>query len=391
MQQKTSIVFIIVTTMMGVLTLLPSDIYLPALPILQNYFHTSASMAALTLSVFFLGAGISQIIAGPIVDRFDNKLISLVGLIIFILSSLMCIIANSIELLIVYRFIQAFSAGFVVVVSRALVVKLCNKEEALRVFLIMSPIIAISPGIAPIIGGYTANHFGWKASFVFITIFGLILIYLSSQYLSKTTSNYSNFNMTNIFHTYIKLFSNKKFNIYLLLRTGIDASYFGYITASPFIFYSLGYSALQIGNFYLLVALSYIIMTYICGKITKKIGLDATIFIGMLISLLGIFLLAVIDILGFNSAILIIIAASIMTAGYGFAGPLAWSEAMAQFPDDSGITSSLIGFMPLVGSAIVASFINIIANNSASRLAIGLFILLFIPMLVHYKFILCKD
>lgn len=391
LEQRTSMLFIIITTMMGVLTLLPSDIYLPALPMLQHDFGTTASGAGLTLSAFFFGAGLSQIIAGPIIDGFDNKKISIVSLVIFTGVSLLSIFAKSIYILIFYRFIQAFSAGFIVVISRALVVKLCNKEETLRIFLIMSPIIAISPGVAPIIGGYTAKYFGWRASFVFITIFGLLLIYLSSKYISKTTPKISGIHPTQIIKTYLKLFGNLKFMIYLFVRTGIDASYFAYITASPFIFYNLGYTASQIGNFYLLIAISYIIMTYVCKKYIGKLSMDLLILIGLGISMMGILMLAIIGYIGTQSAALIIIAAAIMTAGYGFSGPLSWSEAMTQFSDDAGSTSSLIGFLPLAASAIVAAFINSITHNSPIRLAGVLFIILFIPAYAHYKLIYNKN
>lgn len=388
LQKYNSVLFIVITTMMGVLTLLPSDIYLPALPMLQHDFAITASVAGLTLSIFFLGAGLSQIIAGPIVDGFDNKKISLIALVIFTVVSLLSVIASSISLLLLYRFIQAFSAGFVVVISRTLVVKLSSKEEALRIFLIMSPIIAISPGVAPIIGGYTAKYFGWRASFVFITLFGMLLTYLCAKYIPKTISNVNNIHPRQIIKTYIKLLSNKKFMIYLLVRTGIDSSYFGYITASPFIFYNLGYTAAQIGNFYLLIAVSYILMTYICKKYIGKLSIDLLIQIGLGISLAGIFMLACIGYAEIKSAVLIIIAAAIMTAGYGFAGPLSWSEAMAQGSDnDAGSTSSLIGFLPLAASAVAATLINSVSHNSPIRLSMALFVILIVPAIMHYAWI----
>jgi DHA1 family bicyclomycin/chloramphenicol resistance-like MFS transporter len=152
--------------MMGILTLLPSDIYIPAMPLMQADFNTTTSHVQLTMSFFFLGAGISQILAGPVIDGFNNKKISLISLCIFFIASITCIFAPSLDILIFCRFLQAFSAGFAVVISRAAVIKTCSREDATRIFLIMSPIIAVSPGVAPIIGGYLAKFFGWKASFI---------------------------------------------------------------------------------------------------------------------------------------------------------------------------------------------------------------------------------
>ncbi len=109
---KTSWLFICIVTMMGILTLLPSDIYIPALPMMKEDFATSIENIQLTLSFFFLGAGISQLLAGPIIDCFNNKTTVLIALFTFLF-------ASSIEALIACRFVQAFSAAFVVVASRA--------------------------------------------------------------------------------------------------------------------------------------------------------------------------------------------------------------------------------------------------------------------------------
>lgn len=378
-------IFVAIVTMMATLTLLPSDIYVAAMPAIRAFFNTTVGNVQLTMSAFLLGAAISQVVAGPLVDRFNYKIVSVISLSVFTAISVLSIFAPAIELLIGYRFVQALASGFAVVASRAIVVKTSSRQESTRIFLIMSPILAISPGIAPILGGYLTWWFGWQASFVFISCFGSVLIAGVAWLLPGPASGErgNSIHPNNIVATYVRVFGNIDFDAYLFLRSMIDASYFAYITASPFIFSAMGYPVDRIGLFYILIAASYILVAYLCARLTTPANTDRLIAIGLGISIAGTLSLYILAAFHVHSVYAIIVPAAVMTGGYGFSGPLSWTEAMNEFPDDAGYASSLIGFFPLAAAAAAAAFVNKATRGNVAYLAWFLMTLLAIGFAVQ--------
>ncbi|HVV69179.1 MAG TPA: multidrug effflux MFS transporter [Patescibacteria group bacterium] len=389
-----SAIFITLSIAMGMLCLLPSDIYLPALPLIQQYFDSSTSLIQMTLSVFLLGTAASQFLIGPFVDFYNLKAIGIVSVTIFLIATLICAITTSIEVMIIARFFQACGAGFAAVISRAAVTKNYDSQKAAHVYLIMSPILAVSPAIAPVIGGNLSKFLGWRSVFIFIFILGiLILIGIWKFFAVKQTSSPAKEDLHpfKIIKNYLDILRNKCFSGYLLTRCAVDASYFAYITASPFIFHTLGYSTIQIGNFYIIPIISFVGAAYLTKRLMDKYSKDLLMLIGLLISIFGGIVLYLIGITHYYYALQIILPAAIMTAGYGFTGSLSWTEAMAQFPaSQSGSVSSLIGFFPLIAASLAAALVNILTHGSVSRLAIFMVILLSLATLILLKVIRFK-
>lgn len=382
---KQTPMFIAIVTMMATLTLLPSDIYVAAMPSMESFFATTIRDVQLTMSAFLLGAAISQVVAGPLVDRFNYKVVSVAALGVFTLMSALCVVSPTIDLLIGYRFVQALAAGFAVVASRAIVVKTSTRDESTRIFLIMSPILAISPGVAPILGGYLAHWFSWQASFAFITLFGVFLVAGVAVKLPNPGAQADGHSIhpKNIAATYLRIFGNPNFSVYLFLRSMIDASYFAYITASPFIFAGMGYSVDRIGLFYVLIAASYILVAHACKRLVTPTNADRLIAVGLWISVIGTLMLYVLAAFHINNVYAVIIPAAVMTGGYGFSGPLSWTEALNEFPNDAGYASSLIGFCPLAAAALAAAFVNSATRGNVGYLAIFLMALLAIGIVAH--------
>lgn len=377
---NTSLIFVILITLMAMLSLLPSDMYLPALPAIQQNLSTTISSIQMTLSSFFLGAAVSQIIIGPLADRFGLRFIGILSIILFTIASFFCAISSTIEQLIILRFLQASGAGFAAVVARAAITKNYDANKAAHVFLIMSPVLAVSPAVAPIIGGLLARFFGWRSIFLFITLLAILILVLSLKYLFVRQDNLhhdSSIHPISILKNYWVILKNRRFSSYLATRCGVDAAYFGYITASPFIFHQMGFSTLQIGNFYIALIITFVATAYLTKSIMDTFSKDHLMIFGLGISITGGILLLLIGLTHYHYASEIIIPASIMTAGYGFTGSLSWSEAMAQIPvNQAGSASSLIGFFPLVAAALSAALVNILTHGSVAILAFFMLLLL---------------
>jgi MFS transporter, DHA1 family, multidrug resistance protein len=155
---------------------LSTDLYLPSLPSFTGVFHTDVARVQLTLSVFLLGFAVSQLIYGPLSDRFGRVPMLLGGLTIYLVASWACVFSTSIEALIVARFFQALGGCCGPVLGRAIVRDVYGTEQAARVLAYIGSATALAPAIGPILGGYLHVWFGWKASFYTLATIGALLL-----------------------------------------------------------------------------------------------------------------------------------------------------------------------------------------------------------------------
>jgi len=164
------------------------DIYLPALPEMVRVFGTDVSSAQLTLSVFAGTVGLAQLIYGPLSDRFGRRPVLLGAVALYTLGSLLCLTAQSIDMLIGLRVIQALGACVGPVVARAIVRDLFVREHAARMMAVLAAVVSIAPAVAPILGGWLLA-FGWRADFVVMVLFGIGVLAASWIILGETNKN----------------------------------------------------------------------------------------------------------------------------------------------------------------------------------------------------------
>ena len=153
------------------------DMYLPGFPAIAKSLHTSAAQVSLSLSSFFIGISFGQLLYGPLLDRFGRKKPLYFGLIVYILTSIGCFFATSIETLIVLRFIQAIGSCAAGVASMAMVRDIFPVKDNAKVFALLILILGVSPMIAPTVGGYITAVFGWQLIFLILaSIAALVLL-----------------------------------------------------------------------------------------------------------------------------------------------------------------------------------------------------------------------
>ena len=146
------------------------DMYLPAFPTIAKGLNTSIEKVTLSLSSFFIGISIGQLIYGPLLERYGRKIPLYFGLGLYAISAFACATAVSVEMLILFRFFQALGGCVGVVASRAMVRDLFDVKDNAKVFSTLMLVIAVSPIIAPTLGGFITGYFGWRYIFV---MFGL--------------------------------------------------------------------------------------------------------------------------------------------------------------------------------------------------------------------------
>ena len=162
------------------------NIYLPALPVLRQHFATDVANVQLTVSVALLAFSVGLLAHGPLSDRFGRRPIVLIGLTIFNLGSLLCLVAPTLEWLIAGRAIQALGTSAGMIVSRAIVNDLYPREKMARMIAWLTMVTVIAPMLAPWVGGKLMVVAGWRSVFVLLTVAGILILWAAWRWLPET-------------------------------------------------------------------------------------------------------------------------------------------------------------------------------------------------------------
>jgi len=177
-----SLVFLLIP--MVLFSALAMDIYVPAVPALPALLKTNADLVQLTLSCFIFGIGVGQVIAGPLSDSFGRRCVGLMSLSIFVLASWGCALSQNIAQLIIARLVEALGACGCTVVALAMVRDAFPEKNQPKIYSYLAGSISVAPILGPIIGGYLLLWFtNWRVMFLFLGLFGFIMLLLQYIYL----------------------------------------------------------------------------------------------------------------------------------------------------------------------------------------------------------------
>jgi DHA1 family bicyclomycin/chloramphenicol resistance-like MFS transporter len=178
--------FLVLVTSLVAMGVASMALYVPSLPAIQAEFGVLPSDTQLTLTLFFLGFSGGQLLFGPLSDRFGRRPVLLVGLSLYMVISLSCAFATSIEVLQVGRFLQGFVACVGPVVGRAVVRDAFSGKAAAAAFSVLGTALAVVPAVAPILGGQIQTHIGWRSSFYLLAALSLILLIVCAYRLTES-------------------------------------------------------------------------------------------------------------------------------------------------------------------------------------------------------------
>ncbi|WP_458694652.1 MFS transporter [Wolbachia endosymbiont of Atemnus politus] len=221
-----------------------TDLYSVALPSIADHFKVEGSVVQLTISLNLVGLAISGLIYGPLSDHYGRRPIMLIGMTIFTLASVMCYVADNIMLLILIRFIQGIGAGVAGVVGYAAIRDMYSGSEYSRAISKLNMVVALSPGIAPVIGSYIiSSGYNWKFLFFIISLAAIVmLIFIYFKLRETLTINKNEVSitgvLTNIPKQYISIFRNYRFLGFSALHGLTFMWHWAYIANYPFIFES---------------------------------------------------------------------------------------------------------------------------------------------------------
>lgn len=354
---------------------LSTDMYLPSLPAIGLSLGADTAQVQLTLSMFLLGFAAGQIFYGPFSDKYGRKPLLLGGLGLFIMASLLCMIAPSIELLVAARFLQALGAAGPIVLARAVVRDLYEGPKAARELALMGTIMGLVPAAAPILGGYVQRLLGWPAHFAIAAICGIIGGIVISRKLPETakTRNPAPISLPGILRGFVALTANKGFVAYLAMMALAYGGLFAYISGSSFVLQGVYHlSEVSFGLAFAIGVIGYIGGTLTAQRLVPRVGIDRTILVGVICLAAGGLVMLALVLIGTGHPAEIVLPMTLYLFGVGLVMPQAMAGALMPFPDRAGSASSFCGFMQMLGGAVIGAAVGHALGASALPLPIAI-------------------
>ncbi|MBQ7529819.1 Bcr/CflA family efflux MFS transporter [bacterium] len=213
-----------------------TDMFLPTLPSMSDYFHASTSMVQLSLTFSMLGLALGQLVFGPLSGKFGRRPPLIYSMLIFIFSTIGCILSPVIEIFLFFRFLQGIAGAGGVVISRSVAVDKFSTEELTAALSIIGGINGIAPVVAPIIGGFCTDSIGWRGIFLILLILGCLILFMCLNFReSLTEDKRAQDNLWNVFKLFKEVLDNKIYLFYVLQMALSQGILFGNIASSPFI------------------------------------------------------------------------------------------------------------------------------------------------------------
>lgn len=344
---------ILLTTLVA-LGPLSTDLYLPALPTLTQIFATDVARVQLTLSVFLAGFAVAQLFYGPLSDRYGRRPAMLVGLVVYLLSSVACMLAPSIDTLIAARFFQALGACAGPVLGRAIVRDVYGPVQAARVLAYISGAMAIAPMIGPFFGGWLTVWFGWRANFAALALFSAVQTVVIFAMLRESNAHRdpTATQPRRILENFRALLAARRYLGYLLCVSFSYAALFSFISGSSFVLIQLhGLSPQWFGASFGVVVTGYICGTLITGRFTLRLGPPRMVWMGALLGAAAGTLMVVLALFEVRSVWAVLLPMFVYMAATGLVMPNAHGGALAPYLKMAGAASALMGFVQMALAA----------------------------------------
>lgn len=344
------------------------DMYLPGFPEIAESLGTTVSRVSLSLSSFFVGISVGQLIYGPLLDRFGRKIPLYTGLAIYFATSIGCAFVESVDTLIAIRFVQALGSCAGMVAARALVRDIFPVNENAKVFSLLMLVIAVSPIVAPTLGGYVSASLGWHAIFIVLAIISMltfiaVLVWLPSGNKPDTSISLM---PAPILNNFWKVAVVPKFYTYAFAGALASSGLYSYLAGSPYVFMNLfGVSEKQYGWIFAIIAMGLILCSQLNTLLLRRFSSERITVVALACQVVtGLVLVAgtYFGWLGLYSTIVVI---WIFLGTQGFAFPNTSALALSPFSRNAGTASALMGAVQLGIGAVATALVGLLNDKTA--------------------------
>lgn len=332
---------------------LAMNVFLPSLPSIARDLSTDYSVVQLMVSIYLFATAGLQLLIGPASDRLGRRPVLLACLAIFVVSSLLSVFVQSIEMLLVLRFFQAFAAGGMVI-SRAVVRDTVDSDEAASRIGYITMGMAFVPMVAPVFGGILDEYYGWRATFGLTLAYGVVAILVVYFDLNETNRT-PTASLGAQFSVYPQLVSSRRFWAYTLTAAFTAGAFFAFLGGGPYVASEmLGIGPSTYGFYFVLVSVGYMVGNFLTGRFSTRIGRNKLMIAGNIAAAFGGVLGIALFALGFAHPVSLFLPTGLVGVGNGMSLPTAYAGIVGVRPKLAGSASGLGGAVQMGGGATLS-------------------------------------
>ena len=338
----------------------------PALPILVGAFGDSPARVQLVLSLYLAGIAGGQLVYGPLSDRFGRRPVLLAGLSMFLLGTLLCGAAPTLGWLIAGRVLQALGACAGVVLSRAIIRDVYDREAAARGLALVMMAMTLAPAISPAFGAYLAEWIDWRAIFVLLGGLGAAVFAVAVLRLGETNRNRARLDLAGMAAGYGALLRSPRFVLFALCSASASASWFTFIASAPHLLADImGEPPSTYGLMILMPMATYMLGNAITARFAVRFGSLALLLAGRIVSFSGASVLMVSLSLDGASVWALFLPIAFTEIGDGMSQPSVMAAALSINPRTAGTASGLMGFLQMTAAAAGSFVVALLPQDSA--------------------------
>lgn len=352
-----------------------TDLYLPALPALTESLGAQMAHAQLTLSALLLAFGSSQLVFGPLSDRFGRRPVLLWGLAGYVIASIGGAVAPSIEVLIVWRTLQGAAMGSAVMAARAVVRDLYQPAEGARVMSRALTGLGVIACLCAPTGGLVSDLFGWRFALLVPTLFGAATLALIAFRFNETlpARNPDALRFTTLVGTWTMVLRNPTFLAFSALTTAAYGLLFTFLASSSFVFIQvLGLTKTQYGLVMLWNSIAYIAGTFICRRWLVRHGVRGSVSRAGVLTLVGGTAMGLLSLAGVQSVAAIVGPLTLTMLAHGVHQPCGQTGAVGPFPQAAGAASALNGFIMMLAAFGIGGWLGARMDGTVMPLTLGM-------------------
>lgn len=368
------LILLMALTAIGPLTL---NIMVPALPNMAVRLGTDTATVQLTLSLFLLSLAGAQLVLGPLSDRYGRRPVMLWGLAVTVIASLAAVAATSIGALIVARIVQAAGAATGVVIGRAIIRDLFDRDRAAAMLGLVTTAMVIAPMVAPMIGGLLDTLFGWEASFLFTALSAALLLMWTTLRLPETRPASIAAAPGKLWHEWRALLASRQFHGYMLCGALGSASFFTFLGGGPHVVVTImGRSSAEYGMWFAIMSLGYMAGNFTVSRLAQRFGVNAVILTGIAVHFVGTCVtLTLVSLYPDGGPATVFVPQFIISYGSGLLLPNAMAGAVSVRPQAAGTAAGLAGFAQMAVGAAAAQIVSMLLAGSTTALPLALMML----------------
>jgi DHA1 family bicyclomycin/chloramphenicol resistance-like MFS transporter len=352
-----------------------TDLYLPALPSMTEALGASMPQAQLTLSALLLCFGISQLIWGPVSDKYGRRPVLLLGLSLYVLASAGSALAQSVESLIVWRALQGAAMGAPVMCARAMARDLYAPEEAARVVSKGLSGLGVIAVLCVPLGSLLNSGLNWRFALTALGVFGAVCMALVMLRFEETNQRRNPKALVPriLLSTWRSILTHPQFWTYALLALTSYGGLFTFLATSAFVYLNvLGHSQLTYSLMMMTISSIYVAGTFLSRHILQRHGVQRMVWIGGWITLVASLMYLVFYVFEITSLWALIPAQLIFMIGHGFHQPAGQSGSAAAFPQAAGAASAMAGFLMMLAAFAMGLCLGKVMDGSARPMLLGI-------------------